>query len=320
MNDLVSVIIPTHGRYDSLFRAIDSVLYQTYKNIEIIVVDDNYDNLNLREKIKKNILKNYNNIRIISKSMHLGGALARNLGFDNSKGAYIAFLDDDDEYYNEKIEKQLKLFKENKDKKLGLVYCYGDIIYPNGKIEKELTNYKGNPLAIQMMYNIAGTSFMMIKRDVFKKIGGFKKIYSHQDGVVILNLLANGFNIDLCEEILVKYYFHSKNNGITSVNENILKADIEYFDLCKNYFNLISKRDQKKVILNFYNDRNWNLIILNKRKEAIRDVKIIFLNYFINKYLFICIFRILFYRIYQKKEEKFDKEVLMEVENGEKRV
>lgn len=312
MNDLVSVVIPTHQRYDTLFRAIDSVINQTYRNIEIIVVDDNYDDLELRKNIKKRIINNYNNVKVISKNKHLGGAIARNIGFDNSKGNYIAFLDDDDEYYTKKIENQINFFKKSKDKKLGLVYCYGDIIYPNGKVEKELTNYKGNPLSIQMMFNIAGTSFIMIKRNVFKKIGGFEPIYSHQDGILLLNLLANGFNVDLCEESLVKYYFHTKDSGITGVNENILNADIEYFNKCKKYFNLISKQEQKKVVLKFYDDRNWNLVILNRKMEAIKDLKKIFLNYFINKTLFICLIRILFYKVYQIKERKFDKNVLME--------
>ena len=57
MNDLVSVVIPTFNRYEQLFRAIESALSQTYRNIEVIVVDDNYDNKELRNKIKEKVKK-----------------------------------------------------------------------------------------------------------------------------------------------------------------------------------------------------------------------------------------------------------------------
>ena len=237
--ELVSVIIPTYNRYEVLFRAIDSVVNQNYKNIEIIVVDDNYNNLELRNKIEFKIKNEYSNVKYIIPDEHLGGALARNLGVENSAGEYLAFLDDDDEYTSDKVSKQLELFNKSKDDRLALVYCYGDVIYPGGLIEKEKTDFVGWPLDVQMYYNIAGTSFWMIKKSVLKEIGGFYPIASHQDGVVILNLLSKGYKIDLVRESLVKYYAHSSTSGITGVTEKNIKADEEYFSLCKKYFYMI---------------------------------------------------------------------------------
>ena len=310
MNDLVSVVIPTFNRYEQLFRAIESALSQTYRNIEVIVVDDNYDNKELRNKIKEKV-KKYKEIQYLMPDKHLGGSEARNYGVKYSKGKYIAFLDDDDEYYNSKIEEQINIFTESDDKRLALVYCYGNIVYPNGLIEKEKNNYKGCPLSIQMRFNIAKTSFWLIKKDVLNLIGGFESIYSHQDGVVLLKLLSKGYRIDLCEKELVKYFFHPRGSGITGVNDKTLNADLEYLNMCKDYFYMISKREQRKVMLKYYNNRNWNLIIMNKDKVAKDDLKIIFKNYCIYKELFICIYRILFSKMYRRKDENFNVKVLM---------
>ena len=314
---LVSIIIPTHNRFECLFNAIDSCLNQTYKNIEIIVVDDNYDNKELRNKIKDRLKdKKYRSIKYVSKNIHLGGALARNEGVKVSSGDYLSFLDDDDIYYDNKIEKQLELFNNSKYDNLGLVYCYGDIYYPSGKHEVETTNASGNPLVHQMMSNICGSSFMMIKKDVFNDIGGFQQMHSHQDGVVLLNILAKGYNIDLCTIPLVKYYFHSKNDGITSVNPKILEADKAYLDMCIKYFDKISIKDQRRVMLKYYDDRNWNLIILEKDDIARKEIKDIFKKYKINKVLFKCIYRVIFSNHVRNKEKKFDREILMEDNNG----
>ena len=313
---LVSIIIPTHNRYDSLFNSIDSALNQSYKNIEVIVVDDNFNDKELRKKIHDRLKKEYKDVIYVSKNEHLGGAFARNEGAKVSNGDYLAFLDDDDIFYESKIEKQLELFKSSKFDNLGLVYCYGDIYYPSGKHEVETTDIDGNPLVHQMMSNICGSSFMMIKKEVFNDIGGFKKIHSHQDGVVLLNILAKGYNIDLVREPLVKYYFHAKNDGITSVNEKILDADKEYLEICRKYFDKISIKDKKRVILKYYDDRNWNLIILNKDKIAKEELKDIFKKYKFNKVYFKCLLRVLFSNHVRNKEKKFDREVLMEGNNG----
>ena len=309
MNDLVSVVIPTHNRYDELFRAIKSVEKQTYKNIEIIVVDDNYNNKELRNRIKKEI-KKYK-VNYVTLEEHLGGSKARNYGVSISKGKYISFLDDDDEYLKDKILEQVKLFDKSNDDRLGLVYCYGNIIYPNNTIEKERTCYRGWPLSIQMRFNIAGTSFWLIRKDVLDTIGGFEKIYSHQDGVVILKLLANGYKVDLVEKDLVNYYFHSRGKGITDVSDKVIDANIEYLELCKKYFYMISEKEQKKVILKYYDDRNWNLIILGRNKEAKKDLKVLFKKYLITKTLFICLYRILFSNSVVNKDRKFNEEVLL---------
>lgn len=315
MDNLISVVIPTHNRYEQLFTAIESVLTQTYKNIEIIVVDDNYNNKELRNKIKRK-LKYYKGVKHLMPNQHLGGSEARNYGVKYSKGKYISFLDDDDEYYNTKLEEQINIFTTSNDEKLALVYCYGDIVYPNGLIKKEKNNYKGCPLSIQMKLNIARTSYWLIKKDIFDLIGGFEKIYSHQDGVVLLKILSRGYRIDLCSKELVKYFYHPRGSGITDVNDKTLSADIEYLNMCKDYFHRLSKKEQRKVMLKYYNDRNLNLIIMDRDNAAKDDLKIVFKNYYVSKELFVCIYRILFSKMYRKRDKKFNIKVLMSDNNS----
>ena len=120
---LVSVVIPTYSRSDTLERALNGILKQTYQNLDIIVVDDNPPNSVYRLFVQQ-IIKKYasdQRIRYIQNTQNLGGAGARNVGIEAAKGEYIAFLDDDDEYYPEKIEKQLKVFLNSDSDKLALV-------------------------------------------------------------------------------------------------------------------------------------------------------------------------------------------------------
>lgn len=268
----VSVIIPTYNRFDVLFRALDSVLNQTYKDIEVIVVDDNYENIELRKKIKTKIYNDYPSIKYICPDNHLGGALARNLGINNSSGEYVSFLDDDDEYKNTKIEQQIQLFLKN-DEKLGLVYCYGDIIFPNGTIELEKTDFRGWPIDIQMYYNIAGTSFWMVRKKVLQEVGGFEAIHSHQDGIVLLKIMSKGYKIDLVKDSLVIYHAHGSSTGITGVTDKSLEADKTYFNFCNKYFHLIPPKKQYKIKYYYYKNRIIDMLRLNKLADAKNEKK-----------------------------------------------
>ena len=95
----VSVIIPTYKR-KSILRAVNSVLTQDYKNLEVIVVDDNANYPEYRKIVRDELAEHIaeNKIVLIQNSKNLGGALARNEGILVSHGEYIAFFDDDDWY------------------------------------------------------------------------------------------------------------------------------------------------------------------------------------------------------------------------------
>ncbi len=106
MGELVSVIITTCNRNSCYIeRALKSVMAQTYENIEIIVVDDNRADYSIKETIKQTIKGICPQAVYCSHNKNLGAPAARNTGIRIAKGDYIAFLDDDDEWLPDKVEK-----------------------------------------------------------------------------------------------------------------------------------------------------------------------------------------------------------------------
>lgn len=116
----VSVIVPMHNSEKYIEECIKSILNQTYKNIEIIVIDDNSTDKSME------ILKSFSDTRlkILQSSQNLGAANARNKGIDEAKGEYICFIDSDDYWVLDKIEKQVKFLEEN-----DYIFIYADYAY-----------------------------------------------------------------------------------------------------------------------------------------------------------------------------------------------
>jgi len=129
--DLISVVITTYNRpVKILKRALDSVLNQSYENIEVFIVNDCPLIIDLSDEIR-NWLESYQDDRItyIVHEKNMGACQARNTGIERANGIFIAFLDDDDEWLSEKLKKQYKYMI---DEKVGLVYCSSLIIKETG--------------------------------------------------------------------------------------------------------------------------------------------------------------------------------------------
>ncbi|CAI0760937.1 Spore coat polysaccharide biosynthesis protein spsA [Serratia entomophila] len=209
MEDKVSVIIPTYGRSDLLIRAIDSVLSQSHHNVEIVIVDDNHGGSESRLQTE-NMLKMYaHDSRVIyyQRDKNGGGAAARNSGIEQATGEYITFLDDDDYYHPEKIEKQLAfLKKENID----VCLCDMDILQGN-EILKD--NYYKAQCSNVESFVLAGVSFtpmIFMKRAVAVSIGGFFDTPRFQDHVFIYKILKNNFSVGVLHERLAVHNDHEE--------------------------------------------------------------------------------------------------------------
>ncbi len=116
---LVSIIIPTYNRQQFVLRAVQSALNQTFQDIEVVVVDDGSDDNT--ELVLGSI--DDERIKILKHDNNLGSPAARNTGIAAAKGQYIAFLDSDDEWYPDKLEKQIALFGSSHLEDLGAVNC-----------------------------------------------------------------------------------------------------------------------------------------------------------------------------------------------------
>lgn len=186
MKDLVSVIIPMYNAEKYIEYTIESVINQTYKNLEIIVVDDNSsDNSSLIiEKLKKMDTR----IVYIKLNENKGVANARNTGINISNGRFIAFVDSDDMWKKDKVEKQLEFMKNKKYAFTFTSYEYisEDGISMNNIINaKECVNYK-----TLLKGNSIGCSTVMIDKNKIKKIS--MPCIRHEDYVTWLKILKSG--------------------------------------------------------------------------------------------------------------------------------
>jgi len=195
---LISVIIPTLNRTGMLAQAIQSVVNQTYPNIEIIVVDDFSD-----EEVEYKWRNSFIPTRLIRNDNRMGGASSRNIGVASSKGEYICFLDDDDTYDESKLSFLYEKIKKNKH----LDAVFGKVV-GNEKPKKTLLAngcYVNNVEAIGELH----TNGSLIKRSTFEQIKFFSKLKKYQDTQLHFELIKIG---------LIKYYdkpvaFWNKDHG-----------------------------------------------------------------------------------------------------------
>ena len=181
---MISVIIPTFARPTNLLRAIKSVVNQTYKDIEIIIVDDNGLGTS-QQKETELLLKDFidnNIIKYIKHDVNKNGSAARNTGFAHSKGEYIAYLDDDDEFLPTKLQCQLNALLAL-DKTWGGCYCDTTLIDKDGN-KTVYPCKKSGDLTVDMLLErtFFNTSTLLLHRDVIEKLHGFDETYRrHQD-------------------------------------------------------------------------------------------------------------------------------------------
>jgi len=184
--ELVSIIMPTYNRAHLLSRAIESVLSQTYKNLELIVVDDcSQDNT---FKIIDDYIKKDNRIAYFKNKKNEGAAYSRNAGIEYSRGSFLMFLDDDCEYLPEKIEKEMYLMCQSSPPP--------SIIYSNMWLETKGTRpayslSKENKLLTNkdvfgLRYHFLEPTTWFCRSDSIKKVGGFDKHLSCYDDVDLL--------------------------------------------------------------------------------------------------------------------------------------
>lgn len=215
---MVSVIITTYKRpLNILKRAIDSVCAQTYREIEILVINDNPDE-NAISEIKRliNKYKQSMDIKYIDYGINKGANYARNVGIANAKGKYIAFLDDDDEWLPTKIEKQVRKMEDISE--VGIVYCNFYIMTDNKKKERKIKKID-NEYKLQAILKenfIGSTSFPLIRKSAIEEVGNFDtKMESCQEYELYIRILKK-WNLACIEEELGIYYLGTgstfKNN------------------------------------------------------------------------------------------------------------
>lgn len=244
---LVSVIIPTYGDGQYLGRAIKSVLNQTYKNIEIIVVDDNGIGTPNQLATQKVIdsFSGINNLFYVCHDVNKNGSVARNTGFRKSKGDYISLLDDDDEYEPSKIESLLNVLSQLPD---DYAMAFGNAIGYDGKkiVYVNKARVTDTPLYDILLHRFSvGTSAFLIRRAAYQSVGGFdEEFLRHQDWEFFCKVIAKfkvkPVNVDASVRHL------TRRNTPRSADE-IIKYRRFYLQKMEPYILLLTPKEQKDV-------------------------------------------------------------------------
>lgn len=217
MGEMVSIIIPTYNREKLIKRAIDSVLNQTYQDYEVIIIDDGS-----KDRTKEVIEEiGDNRIRYIGLEINQGVSHARNVGIQEARYEYIAFLDSDDEWMPNKLELQMRKMTKASNE-VGIVFCRmgGKLrnsekrfLCPDESYKKEIL--EGNIFHPLLLQNVIGTPTMLVRKKCLEEIGGFKETLQCLEDWELILRIAKRWQIGFVDERLVEVH---KSDGSVSTN------------------------------------------------------------------------------------------------------
>lgn len=269
---LVSIIIPVYNGSNFLKECIDSALNQTYKNVEIIVVNDGSNDNGQTEKIAKSY---GDKIRYYYKE-NGGVSSALNMGISQMKGEWFSWLSHDDLYFPDKIKRQMECLKrKNFHSESTIFVTSSQLIDSNGDyIFRPVKQHYGHITSEQMLkillfkYTINGCT-LLIHKSVFDKLGGFNEKYRYiQDWSYWVNLCISDFNFYVINDKLVKSRVHK--DQVSSKERHIMRPEL--YDYLNNLLFQFSQYD--------YFNRNILLLIyyfscfINK-KDLIQQSKLL---------------------------------------------
>ena len=231
--ELISVIIPFYNQENYFEECLNSVIHQTYSNLEIIIINDGSDK-KYDEVLTKFQSKHLDKIKIFSQE-NKGVSAARNLGILQSKGEYIAFIDSDDVWLPNKLEYQINIIKKKK-----IDFIHGSYLIINedssfvGKFIAKSLNYKDLIKSCDI-----GLSTVLIKSNLIKK-HLFKKISTKEDYVCWLSVIKE-INSLYGDSKEVAFYRERKK----SLSSNIVTKFV-------NAFKVYNKYENKNIITSIF--------------------------------------------------------------------
>lgn len=254
----ISVVIPTYKRHHTLCRAVDSVIAQTFVEVEVIVVDDNDPSSPEREKTELVMQKYTDNDRVayIKHEVNKNGAAARNTGIRAARGKYVAFLDDDDEFTPCKLQAQFEKM-ESLDGTWAACYTKYQIKNGNRIVARGVENKEGNVLKDALMRNffICAGSNLMVRKSALDEIGGFDESFVRNQDLEVLVRLAQKYSIAYCDVMGLVVNQHIGNKVDF---ENVTKRYLSTFE---PYINSLPLGEQRAIyyMINLQRYRYWFL-------------------------------------------------------------
>lgn len=225
---LVSVIMPAYNAEKFIEQAIESVSAQTCKDWELLVLDDGSSDSTV-EIVARAAAKDVR-ICLIKNPNNMGAAKTRNCGLDLCQGDYVAFLDSDDVWYPEKLEKQLGCLMKS-----GADLCYTSYALVGEDGEKVRADYvvpEQATLDCMLKQNIIGCSTVLMKRELMEQ-RRFREDFYHEDYVLWLSLLRDGYSAVGCAEVLTAWRYQE-----TSRSYNKWRSMKNRWDIYRRAMNL----------------------------------------------------------------------------------
>lgn len=266
-----SVIIPVYNRADYIAETIESVLSQTYKDYEVIVVNDGSTNAAVKE-----VLKPYMAVINYFYKENGGIASARNFGIQRSRGDYIAFLDSDDVWQTDKLYQQVNFLKNNPE--MYMCYTELELIDEHGNTIGYSDRRRKIPLdgmVIKYVFEHHGImpSSIMVKREIFNSIGLFDE--SFRDGGEDTDFLfraAAAFPIGLIDKPLTKYRQYDMNTSKHAhIHARQLQAIRNFLD-GKLKFAEANRPLVRKVLAEVHKDYAEDLLVNNDFRGALKQI------------------------------------------------
>lgn len=251
MNDkkaLVSVIIPIHNAEEYLLDTIMSVINQSYKNIEVILVDDGSEDNSLK------IAKKYESstFKVISQS-NQGACAARNLGIEYSKGEWLQFLDADDILHYDKISNQIKAVYANPNEiKLVSAAWAHFINSPEDSLFKKGITWKNYLKNVDWLLDswtkggMMQTACWLANKSLIQKTGWWnEELLKNQDGEYFCRMILNTSNIIFVENAKVYYRKPSKDNVSQRLDSNSIESLLNSYIIYEQ--ELLKKENSARV-------------------------------------------------------------------------
>lgn len=210
MGPLVSAVIPTYNRADMVGGAIDSVLDQTYENVEVVVVDDGSSDDTwavLQEYAERD-----DRVRPIQNETNQGIPTTMNRGVEDARGEFVGVFGDDDRWHPTKVEKQLAAFDQVGDEFCG-VYTGGVIKTQDGDVVERVMSNRGGDLYPDVLVRnmVLPHSSHLVRADCFEAVGGFDESFAIACDWDITIRLSKRWKWAFIPEVLVERTHHGGN-------------------------------------------------------------------------------------------------------------
>lgn len=252
---LVSVVIATYRRDAELTRALRSLMTQTYKYFEVVLVDDNADD-SWNKKVAEIVtdFDEYLNIKYLVNEKNIGSAMSRNRAIEEATGAYITFLDDDDMYLSHKIENQLNAMEKEKAE---FSITDLDLYFDNECLSERRSRFyikqtdSNSLLTYHLLYHMTGTDTLMFKTSYLRKIGMFDPIDVGDEYYLMFKAITGNGKFAYVHQSDVKAYVHKGEGGLSSGSQKI-EGENALFEFKKRHFSKLKRKEVRYVKTRHY--------------------------------------------------------------------